>query len=115
MDFFFIGEGELATAFRFVGIDGIAVDDAASARAAFRRVTGGWVEEAGGTLPDSYPRDVRVLILTEDVSDSLGEELSEWQLSGKYPLVVDLPGLSGRNPGRKTLVDAIRDAIGVHV
>lgn len=115
MEYFFIGESELLTAFRFVGIDGIACDGRAEALAAFRRVTRGWVEEAGAVLPEAIPPGLRVLILTEETADALGEELSEWQLSGEYPLVVELPGLQGRLPGRKTLVEAIRDAIGVHV
>lgn len=115
MEFFFIGESELLTAFRFVGIDGIAVDGRDAALAAFRRVTSGWVEEAGMPLPATVGRGLRVLILTEEVADALGDELAEWQLSGEYPLVVELPGLAGRMPGRKTLVDSIRDAIGVHV
>jgi V/A-type H+-transporting ATPase subunit F len=56
-----------------------------------------------------------VLILTEEVADWLGDLLTDWQLSDKYPLIVELPGLMGRLPGRKTLVDSIREAIGVHV
>lgn len=114
------------TAFRFVGVPGFAVTNAEQSRAAFRRVTRGWVEEAGTSLPGAAAGGVegwdaaaastcRVLILTEEVADSLGEELSEWQLSGKYPLVVELPGLMGKLAGRKTLVEAIRDAIGVRV
>jgi len=51
-----------------------------------------------------------VLIVTEEVADWLGDDLTAWQLSGKYPLVVDIPGLMGKLEGRKTLVDAIREA-----
>jgi len=36
-------------------------------------------------------------------------------LPSRYPLVVEMPGLMGRQPGRKTLVDSIREAIGVRV
>jgi V/A-type H+-transporting ATPase subunit F len=39
----------------------------------------------------------------------------DWQLSGKYPLLVEIPGINGRLEGRKTLVDSIREAIGIHV
>jgi V/A-type H+-transporting ATPase subunit F len=38
-----------------------------------------------------------------------------WQLSGRYPLLVEIPGIGGRLEGRKTLVDAIREAIGIHI
>jgi V/A-type H+-transporting ATPase subunit F len=117
MDYYFIGDAELVTAFRFIGIDGTAVRDSGEAAAQFRRITEGWVEEAGAALPDSVPGagNCRVLILTEEVADWLEELLVKWQLSGRYPLVVEIPGIMGRLPGRKTLVDAIRKAIGVHV
>jgi V/A-type H+-transporting ATPase subunit F len=57
----------------------------------------------------------QVLIMTEEVADWLGEYLVNWQLSDNYPLVVEVPGIMGRLSGRKTLVDSIREAIGVHV
>ena len=113
MDYFFLGESELVTAFRFVGIDGIAVTGPDDAKDAFRGVTGSYDAAAGTVLPGADP--CRVLILTEEVADWLGDTLIQWQLSDRYPLIVELPGLMGRLPGRKTLVDSIREAIGVHV
>jgi V/A-type H+-transporting ATPase subunit F len=117
VDYFFIGDPELVTAFRFVGISGAAIMDAAGAMAVFRRITEGWDETAGTVLPRSLPGggNCRVLILTEEVADWLGSALIDWQLSDRYPLVVEIPGTLGRLPGRKTLVDSIREAIGIHV
>jgi V/A-type H+-transporting ATPase subunit F len=115
VDFFFIGDAELVTAFRFVGVEGEAVWDAGGARAAFRGVTEGWDETAGTALPGRGGGQCRVLILTEETADWLGELLIDWQLSGRYPLVVEIPGTMGRFPGRKTLVDSIREAIGIHI
>jgi V/A-type H+-transporting ATPase subunit F len=113
VDFFFIGDAELVTAFRFAGVEGAAVWDAGGARAVFRKITEGWDETAGAALPGR--EECRVLILTEETADWLGELLIDWQLSGRYPLVVEIPGITGRLPGRKTLVDSIREAIGIHV
>ncbi len=120
-----IAEAELVTAFNFVGVQGQAVSGPEEALDAFRRVTRGWHEAVGTALPGAplqldsdVPADIadcRVLILSEEVSDSLGEDLANWQLSGQYPLVVEIPGLMGRVAGRKTLVDAIRDAIGIRI
>ena len=117
MDYFFIGDSELVTAFRFIGIEGMAVRDAAQTAAVFRRITEGWVEEAGVTLPGSLygAEGCQVLIITEEVAGWLDTLLINWQISGKYPLVVEIPGIMGRLPGRKTLVDSIREAIGIHV
>jgi V/A-type H+-transporting ATPase subunit F len=115
MEYFFIGDPELVTAFRFVGIGGTAVADAAGARSAFLRITRGWDETAGTVLPGAAGETCRVLIMTEETADWLGDLLIDWQLSDRYPLVVEIPGILGRLPGRKTLVDSIREAIGIHV
>jgi len=113
MDYFFLGDPELVTAFRFVGINGIAVSGADDAIDAFRRMTEGYDATSGMVLPGR--ESCRILIMTEEVADWLGDSLIQWQLSDRYPLIVELPGLMGRLPGRKTLVENIREAIGVHV
>ena len=113
MDYYFIGSGELQTAFRFVGVPGAAVENAEEARAAFRAVTG--TGDARCVEPAAAVTGVRILIIEEGMSPFLGEELVRWQLSGRFPLIVEIPGLAGHPEGRKTLVDAIREAIGIHV
>jgi V/A-type H+-transporting ATPase subunit F len=117
VDYFFLGDAELVTGFRFIGIEGMAVRDSAEAVTVFRGITEGWNETAGLALPDSLPgaESCQVLIMTEEVAGWLDELLINWQLSGRYPLVVEIPGIMGRLPGRKTLVDSIREAIGIHV
>ena len=72
---------------------------------------------AGIVLPSktATAEPCRVLIVTEEVAEWLGDAIVQWQLSDRYPLIVELPGLMGKLPGRKTLVDSIREAIGIHV
>jgi V/A-type H+-transporting ATPase subunit F len=113
VDYFFIGDAELVTAFRFVGVDGTAVNNADTAKAAFLKITQGFDVVAGTVLPSV--ESCRILILTEEVADWLDETLTKWQLSDRYPLIVEIPGMMGRLPNRKTLVDSIREAIGIHV
>jgi len=117
VDYFFLGDPELVTAFRFVGISGSPVQSAVDAQDAFRRMTEGYDGTAGTVLPSitAGAEFCQILIITEEVADWLGDTLIEWQLSNRYPLVVEIPGLMGRLQGRKTLVDSIREAIGVHV
>ena len=117
MDYYFIGDSELVTAFRFIGIGGTSVRDSGEAVSVFRRITEGWIEEAGTAIPGTLPEaeHCRVLLLTEEVADWLGGLLIDWQISCRYPLIVEIPGITGRLPGRKTLVDSIREAIGIHV
>jgi V/A-type H+-transporting ATPase subunit F len=43
------------------------------------------------------------------------DEVLEWQKGGQYPLIVEIPGLHGHLEGKKSLTDAIREAIGIHV
>jgi len=105
MDYFFLGDEELVTAFRFIGIDGIAVKDQQHAVDVFKGITEKTKDE-----PHCH-----VLLLTEETADWLGDYMIEWQLSGNYPLLVEIPGISGRLPDRKTLVEAIREAIGIRV
>jgi V/A-type H+-transporting ATPase subunit F len=113
VDYFFMGDPELVLAFRFVGVSGAGISGAEDARIIFRKMTEGYDEIAGAALPQ---RDsCRILILTEEVADWLGDLLIQWQLSDRYPLVVEIPGAMGRLPGRKTLVDSIREAIGIRV
>jgi vacuolar-type H+-ATPase subunit F/Vma7 len=113
VEYFFIGDAELLTAFRFIGIDGVSVNTADEALSAFRRCTRGEVAEGAVLLPQES--SYKVLILTEEVAAWLGNALVDWQLSGRYPLVVEIPGIMGHIEGRKTLIDAIREAIGIHI
>lgn len=113
VDYYFIGDAELLTAFRFIGIDGVAVETAEEAQRAFVRITTGEVGEGRLLLPQDTT--YKVLIVTEEVAAWLGNILIEWQLSGRYPLVVEIPGIIGPMEGKKTLIDAIREAIGIHI
>ncbi len=101
MEFYVIGDEEVVLGFRFAGVEGAAVANREEAHEAFRRAT-----EAG---------DIMVLILTEQVSAMIEEEVTAWQFGGSYPLVVEVPGIEGHLENRRSLVDAIREAVGVHV
>jgi len=116
LDYYFLGDEELVTAFRFIGIHGMAVKDADEAAAVFTKITEGNMSGLSGTdLSASDTGICHVLLLTEETADWLGNSLVDWQLSGRYPLIVEIPGISGRQEGRKTLVDSIREAIGIHI
>ncbi len=86
-------------------MDGRAASGRDEALDAFRRATG---ELSGGET-------IKVLILTEEVADLLEEEVKAWQMSGAYPLIVEVPGQGARAGDRKSIVDAIREAIGVMI
>ncbi len=101
MAFHFIGSEELAIGFRFVGVSGTVAGTADEAREAFRTVT-----QRG---------EARVLVITEEVAAMIPREVLDWQMEGRYPLVVEIPGITGHLEGRTSLIDSIRDAVGIHV
>lgn len=113
MKYWIIGERELVLGFSLVGVPGTVVRNRDEAVEAFSRVTGrGSILAGGAPVTTERPR---VLIMTEEASAMLEEEVREWQMSAEYPLIVEIPGLHGHLPGRKTLTDSIREAIGIRV
>ncbi|MGA2764116.1 MAG: V-type ATP synthase subunit F [Spirochaetia bacterium] len=101
MEFQVIGDEEVVIGFRFVGVPGTVVGTVDEAREAFQGVTG--------------EGKARVLILTEQVSAMLTREVMDWQMNGGYPLIVEVPGISGHMKDRRSLIDSIREAVGIHV
>ena len=110
MEYFVIGERELILGFKLVGVDGTVALNRDEAVEAFNRVTG-----QGGAMSLPSPERPKVLILTEEVSAMLEEEVLAWQKKADYPLIVEIPGLGGHLKGRKSLTDAIREAVGISV
>ncbi len=102
MEFFVIGEEEIVIGFQFIGVQGRIARTREDAVEAFKFAVSGEAQ-------------IKVLILTEEVSSMLDELVLEWQLGGEFPLIVEVPGIQGHLEGRKTLIDAIREAIGIHV
>ena len=112
MKYFVIGERELVLAFALVGVKGVTAVNREEALEAFRRVTGYGATSVGESIITEKPK---ILILTEEVAVMLEEEVLEWQMKGDYPLIVEIPGLQGYLEGKKTLTDAIREAVGIQV
>ncbi len=110
MDFYIIGDRELVLAFRLAGIQGTAAENRNDVLDAFNHITG-----RGSVTPLPVDKVPRVLILTEACASMIEEEEIAWQKTGKYPLIVEIPCLDGHVEGKKTLTDAIREAIGVQV
>lgn len=111
MEYFVIAERELVLGFMLAGVKGQAASNRQEALQAFQLMTG-QSTSAGAPVGVDRPK---VLILTEDVADMLSSEVRSWQMEGKAPLIVEIPGLEGHIEGRKTLTDAIREAVGIQV
>lgn len=101
MAFYVLGSEELVVGFRFVGVPGTVVRTPEEALAAFRSVT-----KDGKS---------KVIILTEQVAAMIPHEVMDWQLGGAYPLIVEIPDVEGHVENRTSLIDSIREAVGLHV
>lgn len=112
MKYYLIGDRELVLAFGLVGVDGSVAVTRDEALDIFNRVTGR--NSGKNRMPDTGERP-KVLILTEDVAVLLESEVKEWQMGGKAPLIVEIPGIHGPLEGKKSLTDAIREAVGIQV
>ena len=110
MQYFIIGQREIVLAFKMTGIDGVVADTREQVLEAFNRVTG-----KGGIANVPSDEIPRVLILTEEAASLIEDEEIQWQKTGRFPLIVEVPGLNGHMKGKKSLSDAIREAVGVNV
>lgn len=113
MQYWIIGQRELVLGFALVGVGGTVASSRDEALDAFFRMTGRGNMAAGGTPVEVKPP--MVLILTEEIVSYLEEEVREWQMGDRLPLIVEIPGLRGHIEGRKSLTESIREAIGIHV
>lgn len=110
MKFYIIGSREIVLAFKLIGVEGTVAENRSSVLDAFNRVTG-----KGGVVNVPTSELPQVLILTEEAASQIEEEEIQWQKKGKFPLIVEIPGLNGHLEGRKSLSESIREAIGVEV
>ncbi len=107
MSFYTIGSREFVLAFKLTGLDGTVAETREEVLEAFNRFTG------KADIPvENLPR---ILILTEDAARLIEKEEFEWQKTGKYPLIVEVPGLNGKAKDKKSLSEAIRQAVGINI
>jgi vacuolar-type H+-ATPase subunit F/Vma7 len=117
-DFYFIGEEELLVAFRLVGVEGCAVTGREEALEAFQTATGQGPADTTAAAKGPAKRESqrpKILILSSAIAGLLDEETSDWQFSGEYPLIVEIPS-PGKSPDEgRSLVSAIREAVGISI
>ena len=101
MHFFVIGDRETVLGFRLAGVTGKAATDR---------------EETLSALKDALDRrDVGVILITEKLAAGIREEV-EARLYGRgFPLVLEVPGPEGPGPGRISVEDVVRKAVGMRL
>jgi V/A-type H+-transporting ATPase subunit F len=97
---FVIGDPDMVTGFRLVGVKGIIIFT---------------VDEAWRALSKAIENvDVAVVIISEEFSTKMRDKIDKLRLSRIAPLIVEIPGKLG--PSEATdIIDMVRKAVGVKV
>ncbi len=96
-----IGHPEAVLGFSLVGVGGRAATSADEANAA--------LDAALAT------RDVGIILVTEDVSAMIGARMDELKMHSTVPLVVEIPAPGGAPPGKASLSELVKRAIGIKI
>ncbi len=101
MTFYCIADEDTVRGFRLAGVAGQVVTTAQEAATAF---------EATAARPDCG-----IVILTEKVADGIRPQVETFRLERDRPLIVEIPGPKGPQPGRKSLRQFVQEAVGIRV
>ncbi len=96
-----IGHPEAVLGFSLVGVGGRAATSAAEADQALEAVL-------------STP-DVGIILVTEDVAAMIQTRMDELKMHSTVPLVVEIPAPGGPPPGKPSLNEMVKRAIGIKI
>lgn len=99
MEYFVIGDDDTVLGFSLVGVSGIAVHDRNEAINAWNK-----------TLEN---KAYGIIIITEDVSSMIRDNVDKYLFSRSFPLVVEIPGVD--NKSSRDLRSLVNQAIGVSI
>ena len=96
-----IGDQDTVLGYRFAGVSGDVVEDAAQAKTAFENA-----------LNDST---ITVLLVTEAVEDMIPELVMRHRMAAKPPYLTIVQDIWGPRGGRKSLQELINEAVGIRL
>ena len=97
---FVIGDKDMITGFRLVGVNGIEVDSVDQARQALSK-----------TL---IRKDVAVVIISEEFSTQMRSDIDKIRSEQIAPLIVEVPGPKGPS-GETRMSDLISKTLGIRI
>ncbi len=102
MKYFLLSDNiDTQTGMRLAGVEGVVVHEREEFLAEFERA--------------ASDRDCAVLLVTEKATDLCPEKIDEHKLSGKLPLIVELPDRHGSRRGADSILRYVKEAIGADV
>ena len=100
IDYFVIADEDTVTGFRYAGVEGRVVNTPEEAREALAER----VESGGG-----------IIVITDEIADTIEDEVNALRFGSRGLLVVQIPGPSGPAEDRPDLAGMIREAMGVRL
>ena len=97
---FVIGDHDMITGFRLVGIKGVEVSSADAARQALAKALG--------------RRDLAIVVVSEEFSNQIRDDIDKARLDRNSPLIVEVPGSMGPS-GETTLSNLISKTLGMRI
>ena len=101
MNYFVIGDEDTVVGFRYAGVDGQIVDLPQEAIQAFKKAI-------------NNPQ-IGILIITQQIAQNLNDLIETKRMEGGNPVIVEIPNRTGPMTDRKTLIEMIREAIGIKI
>lgn len=95
-----IGDRDMITGFRLVGVDGVEVTTVENARLALSKAVANV--------------DLTIIIISEEFSTKMRDEIDKLRLSRVAPLIVEIPGRLGPS-GEIRMSDLITKTLGIKI
>jgi V/A-type H+-transporting ATPase subunit F len=96
-----LGDEETVLGFRLAGIRGTVAEPGEGLAEQFRALVG---EE-----------QAKVVLITERLAMGIRPLVDRYRMRGTFPVVVEIPDAGGPMPGRRSIADLIREAVGFSV
>jgi V/A-type H+-transporting ATPase subunit F len=101
MQFFVIGDESTVAGFGLVGVEGETVETPDEAREALKRAF-------------ASP-DIGIVVISERVAAGLREDMEKYTFGRSFPLIIEIPDRTGPMPGRVSIRQMVRSAVGISV
>lgn len=101
MQFYVIGDESTVAGFGLAGVVGEVVETADEAREALKKAFAS--------------SDIGIVIITEKIAHELRSEMEDYVFGHNFPLIIEIPDRTGPMPGRVSIRQMVRAAVGINV